>query len=344
MNAYGNALASSASIDSKVWSSGRVDTSPFGEIEAPLEATNRLLDDHLASASPRMHEVLRHLAAMRGKRLRPALTLLSATACGGWNEQSSTLAASVELVHMATLVHDDVLDHATLRRHLPTVHSHWDTTTAILVGDWLFTRAYRLANAFESTVPGRWLADAACGVCEGEMEQNAHCHQWSLSEPAYLQMLKGKTGELCAVSCRLGAWSAQADDATIQGMAAFGMNLGIAFQIYDDWLDFFGDPATTGKSLHADLRAGKPTLPVIHFLQSLSSQDRAVWLTKLAHLSPEDSQTLVACLTKQGAVDSTLAMAQQYVEAAKLALQVLPSSTAKLALERLAHSAIHRQA
>ncbi len=167
-------------------------------IANPLALCESVIADSLISNTPTVRPMLDHVKSLGGKRLRPALLLLSAQAFGEVTEEAIRLGAVVELVHTATLVHDDVLDHASVRRHRTTLHCKWDVPSAILVGDWLFTQAYNLANQGESTLPGRWIAWAAKSVCEGEIAQGMTAGNATVSQEEYLKMLAGKTGALCA--------------------------------------------------------------------------------------------------------------------------------------------------
>src|SRR5262249_40256168 len=208
-----------------------------------------------------------HSSELRGKRLRPALVLLAGQACGGTRPAHPVVAAVVEMIHTATLVHDDILDEASVRRHAATVNAEWGNETAVLLGDYLFTHAFHLAASLDSTRACRWIGHATNKVCEGEMQQVHHRGDLDLDEAGYFAIIEGKTAELTAVSCRLGASSAGASDATVAGLERYGRNLGIAFQIADDVLDIWGDERVTGKSLGTDLEKQKLTLPIILLLR-----------------------------------------------------------------------------
>ncbi len=163
-------------------------------------------------------------------------------------------------------MHDDILDNADHRRHRPTLHRTFDAQSSLLVGDWLFTQAYHLANQTSSTIPGLWLARAAKSVCEGEIRQSLSAGDLSI-RPQYLDTLAKKTGSLCAVACELGAWSAGAEATTCEVFHQFGLRLGQAFQVHDDYLDYWGDPAKLGKPIGQDFESGKATLPLIRWLE-----------------------------------------------------------------------------
>ena len=178
------------------------------------------------------------------------------------------LAAVVEMIHTATLVHDDILDESMVRRHAATVNAEWGNETAVLLGDYLFTHAFHLAASLDSTLACRWIGRATNRVCEGEMHQVHQRGNLDLDESSYFSIIEGKTAELTAVSCRLGAHYAGADEATTEALDRYGRNLGIAFQIADDVLDIWGEERLTGKSLGTDLEKQKLTLPVIRLLET----------------------------------------------------------------------------
>jgi len=236
-------------------------------IAGDLEQVERILSESLSSRSPRVAEVVDHVRHYRGKRLRPVLLLLTAKACGGITPAHPILAAVVEMIHTATLVHDDVLDNATFRRHVPTVNAGWGTQASILLGDHLFTRAFHLAASVDARAC-RLIGEATNKVCEGELRQGLERGNLELSETDYYEIIEGKTAELIACCCRLGAIYAGADEAIVAAMTSYGRCLGIAFQIADDLLDLVGDEETTGKSLGTDLEQQKLTLPLIHLLHN----------------------------------------------------------------------------
>jgi octaprenyl-diphosphate synthase len=255
------------------------------EVADPLRRVEVMLRDQLKVDDPQLQALLDHVVTLGGKRLRPILVLLAAKACGPITQDTIRLAAAVELVHTATLIHDDILDAADTRRHRQTLHTAFNPQSSLLVGDWLFTQAYYLCNQSGSTLPGRWLAQAAKEVCEGEIRQSMASGDRHLSVDEYLDILGKKTGSLCAVACSLGAWSAEADETTSHSFHEFGWKLGQAFQIHDDYLDYWGDPAKLGKPVGQDFAAGKATLPLLRLFQVLDE-------TRLEHFSKAfDSRT-----------------------------------------------------
>lgn len=285
-------------------------------IAPQLSRFDEELTRQLTSDNESIDRVLKYVARLGGKRLRPALTFLTAELFGPSTDETMRLAMVVELVHTATLVHDDVLDDSGLRRHQPTVHVRWDIPTSILIGDWLFTHAYGLANAGESTVPGRWIASAAKRVCEGEIRQNQSVANWELTQEEYFEILACKTGALCGVSCAMGAWSTAASISRCETLQSFGNKLGLAFQIFDDWLDIWGDQAPSGKTLGTDFQHDKPTLPWIYLLGSQSSSDRQAWLENY-HLNPTQAKKqLQEMLTQSDASAYTLGCAKGFAQSA----------------------------
>src|SRR6478672_2492188 len=210
----------------------------YAPVVAELTEVEALLKAELRSDYPFVDELVRYGCLLGGKRLRPALLLLTAKAVGGRATRDHlTLAAVVEMIHTATLVHDDVLDEAQMRRHLATVNARWDNEASVLLGDFLFTHAFYLASTLDSALGCRLIGRATNIVCEGELRQKGSRGNFELSETEYFRIVEAKTAELTAVSCRLGALFSGADEATLQEMDGFGRDLGIAFQIADDLLD-----------------------------------------------------------------------------------------------------------
>jgi octaprenyl-diphosphate synthase len=320
------------------------------QLKEPLAACERLLLEQLQSSDERLQAMLGHVSTLGGKRLRPILLLLAASSRGAVTSEAIRLATAVELVHAATLVHDDILDEADCRRHRPTLHRLFSPQASLLVGDWLFTQAYFLCNQSSSTLPGRWLAEAAKDVCEGEIRQSLTAGTFGQSVSDYLEMLGLKTGSLCAVSCRLGAWSAGGDDRRVQLFHEFGWTLGQAFQVHDDYLDFWGDAQKMGKPVGRDLAMGKPTLPVLRFLEVATPADRQ----RLQRaVQAEDTLTLEECLALFAEYDIesfTRDMAIRLVRQADVCLEQvaeaerLGDSHPFEALRRLAMAAVLRSA
>ncbi len=316
----------------------------YGPIFAPLAAIERRLQAELQTQYESLAPLLRHGVQLGGKRLRPALMLLSAAAIkpDGINAHHEVLGAVLEMVHTATLIHDDVLDSATTRRHVPTINAGWGEHASILLGDYLFSQAFRLSASTGSTLACEWIGEAARRVCEGELRQVLARNQVDLDLAAYIEMIRGKTAELCSVACRLGAAFAGATDTQITALGGYGDALGIAFQIADDYLDVWGDEATVGKTLGTDLEQGKWTLPVLRLLETATPQN-GVRIEAILRGNPaQRHRQLMPYLSASDAQDYTRREASQYRQVAWDAVSVLPESAAKCSLIDLATFAIDR--
>lgn len=314
----------------------------YAPIAAELELAERLFREELASHFPFVQHLVDHCSDFRGKRLRPALVLLTGQACGGLGAAHPVLAAVVEMVHTATLVHDDVLDEAMVRRHAATVNAEWGNEASVLLGDFLFSHAYHLAASLDSTLACRWIGQATNLVCEGEMQQVHHRGNLDLSEAEYFAIIRGKTAELTAVSCRLGAHYAGADAETVEALEGYGRDLGVAFQIADDVLDIWGEERTTGKSLGTDLEKQKLTLPLIRLLASAPPATVAVVRRLIAEADPANRRALRPYLESSGALDYAWERAQESSRRAVAALQALPDSPARSVLRDMATYVVRR--
>ena len=312
-------------------------------IRDELRQVELMIRRELQAGQTPVRDMLSYVADLGGKRLRPCLLLLAAKASGVATDESIRLSVVVELVHTATLVHDDILDEAIVRRHKETVHKKWSIPASVLVGDWLFTHAYGLANKGTSTIPGRWIADAAKQVCEGEIMQGTSIKHFELEIQEYLKLLDAKTGALCAVSCSLGAWSAGADETTCHRMQQYGLKLGTAFQVFDDWLDVWGQSESAGKTLGTDLGNFKPTLPSIRTLESMAPQARLDLIERLnagdATAACELRRAMDAC----DASEFTLDFAKSLIAEALSHLECLPPNPSVDSLKNLALAAIKRR-
>ena len=309
----------------------------FAPIARELLQVEQLLRQELRHDASFVDELLRFGCLLGGKRLRPALLLLAGQATGTLGRPHLVLAAVVEMVHTATLVHDDVLDEATMRRHQPTVNSRWDNQTSVLLGDFLFSHAFYLASTTDSYAC-QLIGRATNVVCEGELRQISQRGNFRLTEPEYMKIIEAKTAALCACACRLGAHYAEADSQIVDRLARFGRALGIAFQITDDLLDLVGDEATAGKSLGTDLEKRKPTLPLIYALRCATPPERH----QLVHMLETDEdarairQQLAGWLQRFEALAYARQRAEHFVAQARGEIDCLPPSAAKNTLEQLA--------
>jgi octaprenyl-diphosphate synthase len=272
----------------------------YAPIARELAEAERVFERELASRFPFVQQLVGHCSDFRGKRLRPALVLLTGQACGGTTDAHPVLAAVVEMIHTATLVHDDILDESLIRRHAATVNAEWGNETAVLLGDYLFTHAFHLAASLESTLACRWIGHATNLVCEGEMMQVHNRGNVELTEDDYFAIIRGKTAELTAVSCRLGAHYAGASREAVDALEDYGRDLGVAFQIADDVLDIWGEERAAGKSLGTDLEKQKLTLPIIRLLGTGSPSVVEEVRTLFAEANPENRHELRPRLESSG--------------------------------------------
>jgi len=316
----------------------------YASIESELARVERRLQGELRSEHPQVHAVIRHGLGLGGKRLRPALLLLAGQAVGRLADEHIVLAAVVEMIHTATLVHDDVLDEAAVRRHVDTVNARWNNETSVLLGDFLFTHAFYLSSTLDSTYACRTIGRATNIVCDGELRQTLASGDVNLLEEDYLAIVEAKTAELCACCCELGAHYAGGDARAITRLAAFGRYLGIAFQIADDLLDLEGSEAATGKSLGTDLAKRKMTLPLIHARDSLAADRRDGFLALLSDSAGVDREALLAVLMHHESLAYARDRARHYAERALAELVGLADTPAKDALTAMAEFAIARSA
>ena len=256
------------------------------------------------------------------------LLLLSADACGGIRHEHKVLSAVVEMIHLATLVHDDVLDEAETRRHVATVNARWNNETSVLFGDYLFTHSFHLAASLGTTHACRVIGRATNLVCEGELSQIKERGNLELTEDEYFRIIDGKTAELCALCGHLGAFYAAAETDIVQSLERYGRMLGMAFQIADDVLDLVGSERKTGKTLGSDLEKQKLTLPLIRLLQQSSDAEAAVVRQFLAHPDESTRQKLAPYLERSDALTYTHQCAMHFAQDARRQLEALPNSRA----------------
>ncbi|HLJ95055.1 MAG TPA: polyprenyl synthetase family protein [Gemmataceae bacterium] len=315
----------------------------YAPIADDLHAVERILAVTLENARPGLAPLLAHLRNYRGKRLRPALLLLTARACGRVTAAHHTLAAVVEMIHTATLVHDDVLDEAAVRRHLPTVNAAWDNHTSILLGDYLFTHAFHLASSVDAQAC-RLIGESTNRVCEGELQQGAERGNLALNEDEYLDIIDGKTAELTACCCRIGAVYSGVSAGTVEGLSRYGRWLGMAFQIVDDLLDVIGEERTTGKSLGTDVAQQKLTLPIIRLLHSVPPESAARLRQILSSPGNHKREALSVYFTQSDALDYARQRAEEFASRARTELTCLGPSACRTILEHLPDCVVHRSA
>lgn len=314
----------------------------YGPVAAELAEVERILKDELRSDHPYVDELVRYGCLLGGKRLRPTLLLLTAKAIGEISQEHLILGAVVEMIHTATLVHDDVLDEADTRRHLATVNSRWDNKASVLLGDYLFTHSFYLASTTDSAWACREIGLATNIVCEGELRQKGCRGDFALTEDEYFEIIAAKTAELTACSCRLGAHYAGASEEIVERLTKFGRDLGIAFQIVDDVLDLQGEEETTGKSLGTDLEQQKPTLPIIHALESHSPERREELLTLLSGEESPSRESLLPWLSEFDSIEYAYAAAKRFAASAMDSLTCLGESDATNTLRLISAFVVER--
>ena len=315
----------------------------YSPIQVGMQQVEEVFRDILRSKSPFVDDLVKYGFRLGGKRLRPALVLLSGLACGGFGGNHILLAAAVEMIHTATLIHDDVLDEATMRRHLDTVNARWDNETSVLLGDYLFARALCLASNVDDVFASRELHEAARLMCEGELRQVESRGDYELAEEQYYEIVRGKTAALTASCCRLGAHFSLEDPEIESALTRYGLNLGVAFQIADDLLDVLGDEAKVGKSLGTDLLKQKTTLPVIRLLEQVSPETRNRLVAQLSCSDNHRQEMLRPFWDKSDALLYAREKAVYFSQLAVTELESLPPSKARDSLAGLAEFVVSRQ-
>jgi len=285
-----------------------------------------------------------HLVEAGGKRLRPMLTLAAADLCGYAGDHDVRLAATVEFIHTATLLHDDVVDESGSRRGRPTANLLWDNKSSVLVGDYLFARAFQLMVETESLRVLDILSDAAATIAEGEVLQLSTARDLATTEALYLQVVRGKTAALFSAATQVGGVIAGAPERQISALFDYGDALGIAFQIVDDLLDYQGDANSTGKNVGDDFRERKVTLPVIRAMAQADEDERAFWRRTIEKGQQQDGDLdrALDILHARGALDATRAAAIGWVADARTALGVLPDHPVRDMLDHLADYVVAR--
>jgi octaprenyl-diphosphate synthase len=312
-------------------------------VAAELMEVEIRLGRELQSPHDELTDILQHGTQIGGKRLRPALVLLTGSAVGSLSNDHIVLGSVVEMVHTATLIHDDVLDDAETRRHVATINARWDEHTSILVGDYLFAQSFRLAATLKSTEACRLVGEAARLVCEGELRQVLSRDILSISEQDYFSMIRGKTAELCRVACELGAKYSGGSSAIVDSMGQYGDSLGVAFQIADDFLDIWGDDATVGKTLGTDIGQGKMTLPLIRLRDTVSRTEWQRISEILTGPVEERLPAIMPFLERSDARSYTQRVAESFKRRAVKSLNCIPSSEARQSLSQLASFSVDRR-
>jgi octaprenyl-diphosphate synthase len=321
-----------------------VSTSAALELVAQdMRDMDAVIEQRLASDVPLVGQISRYIVAAGGKRLRPALLLLMCGALACRSEQRLNLAAVVEFIHTATLLHDDVVDESTLRRGRPTANEAFGNPASVLVGDFLYSRSFQMMVLAQNMRVMEVLSEATNVIAEGEVQQLMNMHDASLSEADYIHVIRSKTAKLFEASARLAAILAGSDAATEAACAEYGQALGTAFQVIDDALDYDGDVAEMGKNLGDDLREGKVTLPLIVAMGRCSPAERELIRSAIEEGGADQLDAIVAIVAQTGALQITHERAAQEAQRAIAALAGLPDSAYRRALNDLAAQLLQRR-
>jgi len=307
-----------------------------------FEQVNRLILEQLHSDVDMVENVGHYIVDAGGKRLRPLLVLLCAAALGRCDRTHVAFAATIEFIHTATLLHDDVVDLSTLRRGRPTANAEFGNAPSVLVGDFLYTRAFQLLVGLGDMDILRHMAETTNTIAEGEVLQLVRAGDPGTGEAQYLDVITRKTAILFAAACYGAAALSGAGEQERGALREFGLNLGIAFQMIDDVLDYDGNPETMGKNVGDDLTEGKVTLPLIHTLRTGTPAEQALVRGAIADRGAEQLDAITAAVQRCGALDYTRAQARQYHDLAMAKLAVLPAGEARDALARLTRLSVER--
>jgi octaprenyl-diphosphate synthase len=314
----------------------------YAPIAADMRAVDGVIRERLHSEVVLIRQVAEYIIGAGGKRLRPALVLFSAGALGYRGSHHRELAAVVEFIHTATLLHDDVVDESDLRRGNRTANALFGNAASVLVGDFLYSRAFQMMVSVGSMRIQQVLADATNTIAEGEVLQLLNCHNADIDIPQYLRVIRYKTAKLFEAAARLGAILSGAPAEVEEGLARYGMHLGTAFQLVDDVLDYSGDEDATGKHLGDDLAEGKPTLPLIHAMQQGSAAQSACVRHAIEEGGRNAFPEVMAAIRATGALDETRRHAETEAKLALEAIAMLPASTYKDSLVQLPPFAVAR--
>jgi octaprenyl-diphosphate synthase len=314
-------------------------------IAAELESVQSRFNQELAGDLKCVNSLVKHVSRFHGKMLRPCLVLLSGKACstnGKLVDAHLTLATVVEMVHMSTLVHDDVLDEAELRRKGATINHLRGNEAAVLLGDYMISHSYHLCSSLDSQMASRLIARTTNQVCEGELLQIDNRNNIDLDEATYLEIITRKTAVLTAACCTLGATFAGADESRVKQLETYGLSLGIAFQIQDDILDIVGETSTVGKTLGIDIEKGKMTLPMIHFLRTAPMEHRTLLRSLLASRDGDKVDRIRNLILPSKSIQYARDRARELVDRARTAIGDLPDSEAKRVLDAMAEFVVSR--
>jgi len=311
-------------------------------IAADMDAVNAVIRRNLHSEVSLVNQIAEYIISAGGKRLRPVLVLLVANAYGYQGKAHHELAAVVEFIHTATLLHDDVVDESSLRRGRATANALFGNAASVLVGDFLHSRSFQMMVRLDNMRVMQILSDATNVLAEGEVLQLLNMHDPDVSQERYLQVIGSKTAKLFEAAAELGALIAGANDDQIAAAGEYGRSLGTAFQLIDDVLDYAGDASEIGKNVGDDLREGKPTMPLIYLMEHGTPEQRDLVRTCIEQGDEEHFDSVLAAITTSGALDYTRRQAEIAAERASAAIADLPEGVYKESLLQLAHFSVNR--
>ncbi|MEW8978745.1 MAG: polyprenyl synthetase family protein [Symbiobacterium sp.] len=315
----------------------------FATIADDLRRVETAIEAALSTREKMLEEVSIHLLRAGGKRIRPALVILSSRFPGVSLDKVIDVAVAVELIHMATLVHDDVVDNATLRRGRPTVNAIWDNQVSVLVGDYLFAKSFTLLSETGNNRVVRLMSEVVREMSQGELAQMASYFDVEQTEEDYFKRIAQKTGYLIAEACRLGAVMAGAGEEEVDAVYEYGMGIGLSFQIADDLLDFFGDESTLGKPVCGDLKIGILTLPVIHALHHSPMRGELREIIGTRSIGAAEVERVKEILAASGSFDYAREKAREHIDRAVRALERVPTLTTRPVLKTLADFVVNRK-
>lgn len=311
-------------------------------IAADMEAVNAVIRRQLHSEVPLVNQIAEYIISAGGKRLRPVLVLLMAQAYGYSGDKHHELAAVIEFIHTATLLHDDVVDESSLRRGRQTANALFGNAASVLVGDFLYSRAFQMMVSVDNARVMQIVADATNVIAEGEVLQLLNMHNPDVSEESYLQVIRSKTAKLFEAAAQLGVLIAGAGDEVIEAAGEYGRSLGTAFQLIDDVLDYSGNATDIGKNVGDDLREGKPTLPLIYLMENGTPEQKALVRSCIENGDEQHFNEILAAITSSGALDYTRREAEKAAQRAATAIAALPNSQFKDSLLQLSAFAVDR--
>ncbi|MEX0901273.1 MAG: polyprenyl synthetase family protein [Pseudohongiellaceae bacterium] len=311
-------------------------------VATDFEAVDRYIIEQLHSDVPLVENIGQYLVEAGGKRMRPVTVLLCARACGIRTNRHIQLAAVIEFIHTATLLHDDVVDTSSLRRGRPTANHKWNNPSSVLVGDFIYSRAFQILVEVGDMRIMKIIADTTNTIAEGEVMQLINKHNADTLEANYMKVIRDKTAILFQAAAQCGAILAAADHKTELALRDFGMHLGMAFQLVDDVLDYDGDATAMGKNIGDDLAEGKPTLPLIYAMQNSSEEAATLIRSSLASSGTDSLQQIIDIVKGSGALDYARSLAEKEITAARRCLQPLTETTYHNALLQMAEFALRR--